>query len=988
LEDRQCLKHLRAVNPLDDKTRIERTKGGLLQDSYRWVLDNPDFRRWFDHLETRLLWIKGDLGKGKTMLLCGIINELGRDSGADAWRPNVAYFFCQATDSRINNATAVLCGLIYLLVNQQPSLVSHVRSEYDRAGELLYKDGYTWDGLSRIFTNILQDPSLRATYLVIDALDECVTDRLQLLDLIAQKSSGSHRVKWIVSSRNWPEIEERLEIATEKARLSLELNGPSVANAVNAYIRHKVLNLSRLNQYDSKTETAVQDYLFSNANGTFLWVALVCQRLETIPRWDTEAKLKTFPTGLNFLCGQPATVSGYIGSDSGYVSRTTGNSKRKTPSQPPQSPIYEHAVSQPRRSAIFEEDASPQPSPIRIGEEEPEEREVMNQKNDEAYLGGHYQFSTASSVPAQRVGQLVSEMARVLMGALPPSGFDHSTPQRLVLVLPCVLESFALMIGHGAPTAMQQELMVFVNRHQRSVWTPNTPGHNPDLLTILASSAIVDRFNKIYRGDDGDDDGYDEKPQTSIDLAHQWMSQGMLDDFLSFSGTLEEPAVGDASEDQGHDSELPNMPDDDLTSTIDVYRDCIVMSSAYSWLRGALLAEVILAPAVPDVRSQLRNVVLISLNSSRGEQKLSRKKPIEPHRASFEMNWDPRSFVEEQRYTGTRPEDAIGRAITLTGSSQDCQATTTERYLSQTWPLTGSHMMELIRRLVGGEPGDSQSGKLDVSFPFVRLGPDDAMMNTRVATWPNQTTVTVRSSGPKFTVTARGPAPSIAEVAEQLAWLGAALRPSLRERGICCLTPYIKYLGDGEGDVDPTPGMLASMPEPSFFIGFRIHPVPDDDPRSANNGRCWHDMFRNPVVVNGYPIPRRLADLDNTPPVGIEMSLEMMATLINSRRLVDFCGATYLKGFSSMLVAMQAGGDIVLWHHLFDSEGKYISYSDSRAMPSSIRSTVSLDAVEQSRHIVGWCETVKHNAGRSAVRNSGLFLEKPNCSPSCTHRGP
>ncbi|KAF7502486.1 Vegetative incompatibility protein HET-E-1 [Endocarpon pusillum] len=57
------------------------------------------------------------------MLLCGIVDEL-RKSAAEMGL--LSYFFCQATDSRINSATAVLRGLIYLLVDQQPSLISHV----------------------------------------------------------------------------------------------------------------------------------------------------------------------------------------------------------------------------------------------------------------------------------------------------------------------------------------------------------------------------------------------------------------------------------------------------------------------------------------------------------------------------------------------------------------------------------------------------------------------------------------------------------------------------------------------------------------------------------------------------------------------------------------------------------------------------------------------------------------------------------------------
>ncbi|KAH8731584.1 hypothetical protein GQ44DRAFT_767448 [Phaeosphaeriaceae sp. PMI808] len=40
-----CLRDLRSTNPRDDKKRIEKTKGGLLKDSYRWILDNADFQQ-------------------------------------------------------------------------------------------------------------------------------------------------------------------------------------------------------------------------------------------------------------------------------------------------------------------------------------------------------------------------------------------------------------------------------------------------------------------------------------------------------------------------------------------------------------------------------------------------------------------------------------------------------------------------------------------------------------------------------------------------------------------------------------------------------------------------------------------------------------------------------------------------------------------------------------------------------------------------------
>jgi hypothetical protein len=138
----------------------------------------------------------------------------------------------------------------------------------------LFEDANAWVALTEIFTDVLRDPQLRATYLIIDALDECVTDLLKLLYFITKQSSASSRIKWIMSSRNWPEIEEQLEQAWHKVRLSLELNAESVSTAISAFIEHKVSQLARQKKYDQQTQNAVLECMTLNANGTFLWVAL------------------------------------------------------------------------------------------------------------------------------------------------------------------------------------------------------------------------------------------------------------------------------------------------------------------------------------------------------------------------------------------------------------------------------------------------------------------------------------------------------------------------------------------------------------------------------------------------------------------------------------------------------------------------------------------------------------------------------------------
>jgi hypothetical protein len=293
---KRCLQDLRLTNPHDDKKRIEDTKGGLLKDSYYWILENRDFHKWRHEQLSKLLWIKGDPGKGKTMLLCGIINEM---NGSISSTNLLAYFFCQATDSRINNATAILRGLLYILVSQQPSLISYIQKKHDFAGKALFEDANAWVALSEIFTDILQCLSLNTTYLFIDALDECVEDLDKLLAFIVQKSSVFPHVKWILTSRNDTNIEQRLRLDNSGTRLSLELkeNAAQVSRAVEAYINCRLLELEQI-RYDPQLQLSIREIIQQKANGTFLWVSLVMKELKDTMAWDILQVLGETPTEL------------------------------------------------------------------------------------------------------------------------------------------------------------------------------------------------------------------------------------------------------------------------------------------------------------------------------------------------------------------------------------------------------------------------------------------------------------------------------------------------------------------------------------------------------------------------------------------------------------------------------------------------------------------------------------------------------------------
>ena len=290
-----CIRDIRLSDPRDDKKRIEEAKGGLLKDAYRWALQTSEFQQWRSTEDSSILWIKGDPGKGKTMLLCGMIEELEKSSGRT---PVLSYFFCQATDRRADNATAVLRGLIYMFVHQWTSLVSHFQAKHDTAGKTLFEDVNARVALADILRSMLEDPLLDGAYIVVDALDECSADRDKLLNFIVAASSIRASIKWIVSSRNWSDVEKAFRGAGQAVKLSLELNEDSISAAVTTYIQFKVKELAQRNHYDKVEQEAVQRNLECNARGTFLWVALVCQELLDVDGWEAEELSQEFPPGL------------------------------------------------------------------------------------------------------------------------------------------------------------------------------------------------------------------------------------------------------------------------------------------------------------------------------------------------------------------------------------------------------------------------------------------------------------------------------------------------------------------------------------------------------------------------------------------------------------------------------------------------------------------------------------------------------------------
>lgn len=295
--NRSCLQNLRCPDSLVVKHRLEEAKDKLRRQSFEWILQDPQYLSWRSGKDICLLWIKGGAGKGKTMMSIGLIDELSRKQHDSTV---VTYFFCQNADTELNTLVSILKGLILRLVNQQIELAESLRSRWDSKNDRFHEDVTSWRHLWNILLEILDRCTASRIYIIVDGLDECQDgDMVDFLKLIVRNGLGQPaKLKWLLTSRPLDSAERALLAGNDQVQVSLELNSDCISEAVKAYIAYKVDELSLYHKYGQALKSEVKSALSAKAEGTFLWISLVCKRLESVHRDEAMNTIRNLPPGL------------------------------------------------------------------------------------------------------------------------------------------------------------------------------------------------------------------------------------------------------------------------------------------------------------------------------------------------------------------------------------------------------------------------------------------------------------------------------------------------------------------------------------------------------------------------------------------------------------------------------------------------------------------------------------------------------------------
>lgn len=292
-EEKGWLSDLYWIDPRDEVEGIKGRKDKLVDASYQWILATNEYKRfadWEESTGSNLLWINGQAGTGKTMLLIGIIQELMNQCLSDPNSPQVAYFFFQGTADQLNNGIGALRSLIWMLVLQQPHLISHLREVYTKSGYKAFENDDAFEKLSRIFKSMVEDERLEPVYLAIDAVDECyepIDEKsakgtrksvTQLLKSLLSSQTATCKVKWLVSCRPLSEIESEMAGTSLYTRGVMDLDQKNLERPINYYIDYKVQQL-REKGHEEKSLIDLTETLRQRAGNTFMWVWLICREL-------------------------------------------------------------------------------------------------------------------------------------------------------------------------------------------------------------------------------------------------------------------------------------------------------------------------------------------------------------------------------------------------------------------------------------------------------------------------------------------------------------------------------------------------------------------------------------------------------------------------------------------------------------------------------------------------------------------------------------
>ncbi|KAH6640797.1 ankyrin repeat-containing domain protein [Chaetomium tenue] len=273
----------------DSEGFLERCRRGRTPGTCKWLREGePKFKEWIEG-NSRILWVFGGPGTGKTMLSVSNVDHIQaqiRRRGTPASQENkqshrpdtLAYCFCNP--SQANTMHAITGSLLRQLIYNHRGLLQRPVSE---------RVVYDGDQLFAVLKHILRqlEAHFRHVYIILDGVDECdVTEGKKLVgSLLGLVKEGDMKTKLLVTSQEEDWIVGNLD-ANKVPQIRI---GPSnIAGDVKKTIEHQIEVAHLDARFSSQLQEKLKNYLLENTRDTFLWPSFVIKNFEEYRRASSD----------------------------------------------------------------------------------------------------------------------------------------------------------------------------------------------------------------------------------------------------------------------------------------------------------------------------------------------------------------------------------------------------------------------------------------------------------------------------------------------------------------------------------------------------------------------------------------------------------------------------------------------------------------------------------------------------------------------------
>lgn len=170
----------------------------------RWIFELEEYKNWDTSSQSSILWVSGDGGYGKSILMSTVIEQL-RFQHTDDSKAVVQYFFCKVGSNDTETTDRIFKSIVAHLYERclaVPDQLARANSAINKGLGKVHKTDPAKFNLEVALAGLLQAME-RDVYLVIDALDECL-DRHEeqlLLKLRRVIKTTNSRVRIMICSR-------------------------------------------------------------------------------------------------------------------------------------------------------------------------------------------------------------------------------------------------------------------------------------------------------------------------------------------------------------------------------------------------------------------------------------------------------------------------------------------------------------------------------------------------------------------------------------------------------------------------------------------------------------------------------------------------------------------------------------------------------------------------------------------------------------------